>query len=458
MSFAMPDELWHAHGWEASPRKGHLSPESNDADGYAVPMTLPLFFDAVLFDLDGTLVATHRFWLQAARTGVRQGLECLGLERAVPTPAEWMSIVGLTSEEGFAKLFPELASEQRQVLQEACEVEQERLLKGGMGALMPGAEALLKRLGSAGLKLGIASNCGNYYLEQMQQTLGLGNYFDEAYCIDSPAIYNKGDMLERLLLDFGTRSAVMVGDRAGDRAAAWENGLPAVHCAFGFSGEGEGQGAEACIEDLGELWELLERRGRWITAILEQAGALGPAAKRPSLVLGITGDVASGKTLFARDVVRLLTHLGHSARCVSLDDFKSSRGPALGPGDFDLERLEQEVLGPHGESGGYLVLEGPYLLDPRLQSRLDRSIYLEVTEEVMWRRLTGLQAREKGLHALSDLRTGLIPAIQQHRQHYDPTRLADLLVEASNPLGPAVPSIAQESSQDSTRESTREIG
>lgn len=407
-------------------------------------MTMPLLFDAVLFDLDGTLVATHRFWLQAARTGVRQGLESLGLERAVPTPAEWMSIVGLTSEEGFAKLFPELSGEQRRVLQEACELEQERLLKGGMGALMPGAESLLERLGGSGVKLGIASNCGNYYLDQMRETLGLGNYFDEAYCIDSPAIYNKGDMLERLLLDFGTRSAVMVGDRAGDRTAAWENGLPAVHCAFGFSGEGEGEGAEAYIEDLGELWGLLERRGCWISAILEQVGALGSAARERSLVLGITGDVASGKTLFARDVVRLLTHLGHSARCVCLDDFKSSPGAALGPADFDLERLEQEVLGPHGESAGYLVLEGPYLLDPRLQSRLDLSIYLEVTEEVMWRRLMGLQARAKGIHALSELRTGLIPAVQLHRQHYDPSSLADLLVEASNPLGPALPSISPE--------------
>ena len=402
-------------------------------------MTRPLLFDAVLFDLDGTLVATDRFWLQAARTGTRAALEALGLERELPGPEEWMSIVGLTSEAGFAQLFPELSAEQQRTIEAACETEQARLLKSGMGALMPGAEALLKRLRQAGAKLGIASNCSHYYLEQMQRTLGLGPHFEEAHCIDTPGVADKGDMLERLLLSFGTRSAIMVGDRAGDRLAAWENGLPAVHCAFGFSDMGEGQGAEACIQDLGELWGVLERRGQWIEAVLEQAGALPESETEQAFVLGITGGVAAGKTLFARDVARLLEARGQTVRSVAMEDYRRSSGCARGPEDYDLERLDLEVLGPQQERGGYLVLEGPYLLDPRLQSRLDRSLYLETTEEVMWRRLTGLQGRQEGVDALAELRSGVVLATAEHRKHYAPEQLADLLVEASNPLGPEQP-------------------
>ena len=38
-------------------------------------------FDAVLFDLDGTLLATDRFWIPAARVGARRAFEELGLDR-----------------------------------------------------------------------------------------------------------------------------------------------------------------------------------------------------------------------------------------------------------------------------------------------------------------------------------------------------------------------------------------
>ena len=37
-------------------------------------------FRAALFDLDGTLIATDRFWIQAARVGARRAFQELGLE------------------------------------------------------------------------------------------------------------------------------------------------------------------------------------------------------------------------------------------------------------------------------------------------------------------------------------------------------------------------------------------
>src|SRR5690349_20809984 len=68
----------------------------------------PFLFDAVLFDLDGTLVATDRFWVDAARAGARRAFEELGLERAMPTAAEWMGMVGLPLEQAFDALFTDL--------------------------------------------------------------------------------------------------------------------------------------------------------------------------------------------------------------------------------------------------------------------------------------------------------------------------------------------------------------
>ena len=51
----------------------------------ADPTQSPKFaFDAVLFDMDGTLVATDRYWPQAAQEGAIRAFEELGLD-AQPT-------------------------------------------------------------------------------------------------------------------------------------------------------------------------------------------------------------------------------------------------------------------------------------------------------------------------------------------------------------------------------------
>ena len=80
-------------------------------------MSAPEFpFEAVLFDLDGTLLATDRFWVPAARVGAKRAFSELGLERAIPTAEEWMGLVGLPLAEGFDALFADPAPEQRQSL------------------------------------------------------------------------------------------------------------------------------------------------------------------------------------------------------------------------------------------------------------------------------------------------------------------------------------------------------
>src|SRR5438477_482957 len=71
-------------------------------------LTRSILFDAVVFDLDGTLVATDRFWIESAERGARRALAALGLTRALPTANQWLSLVGLPLEIGFRSLFPEL--------------------------------------------------------------------------------------------------------------------------------------------------------------------------------------------------------------------------------------------------------------------------------------------------------------------------------------------------------------
>jgi phosphoglycolate phosphatase-like HAD superfamily hydrolase len=423
-------------------------------------------FDAVLFDLDGTLVATDRFWVQAARTGARRAFLELQLDRAIPSAEEWMGLVGQPLDVGFEQLFGDLDPVQRRRVQEICVEEEHRLLDAGGAAWMPGGEAALATLAKAGVRIGIASNCSQSYLDHMLNVLGVARFAEEARCLDSPGVHNKGDMIASLLESFDTRSAVFVGDRVGDRDSAWSNSIPHVHCAFGFAGRGEEIEAQAVIEDLGELIPRLSKRAAWVDDCLERAG-LFRGSRRPNFSVAVTGLPLSGKSLFAREAVlacrargipAALAELNHWRREAAAED-NQREDPLDG---IDIERLRDELLLPLGrgdalsldllevdhlgiehprhlelESGGILFLVGEGLLDPRLAGDLERSLWLEVSEEEVLRRAAGREGRALGPGPLEALRSGRLARARTHRERYDPRRLADWVVEAENPLGPA---------------------
>lgn len=416
-------------------------------------MARPFLFDAVLFDLDGTLIATDRFWIEAAERGGRRAFARLGIQRELPTPQEWMSLVGVPMDAGFRRLFPDLSDEARaEVVRACCEEELAALERDGAPA-MPGAHDLLGTLLESGLRLGIASNCTSEYLERMLNSLGIRSLIGGAYCAESPGITSKADMLERLLVDLGVQSAVMVGDRASDRDAAWDNGLPHVHCAFGFAQGDEAVESEGCIEALADLEPLLRRRESWLRGHLHACGVL----ERPAQRIGITGPPAVGKSLFARDAARLLRAAGRPAEVLDLAVLATGHEPEVGTHDplsvaIDLERLQGEVLAPHErgeafdlpdgrrvEPGTTLLLDGPLLVGSRRRASLDALLVLEADQDVRLRRLRG-RDRRRGPGPLPAAEALESPADVLHRdlvRRFPPASNGAVVLDASNPLGPA---------------------
>jgi phosphoglycolate phosphatase len=419
-----------------------------------------ILFDGVVFDLDGTLVATDRFWVEAARTGARRAFAELGLARELPSGAEWMNLVGLPLAEGFTQLFPDLEPAQRALLMRRCVEEEERALRAGQAALLPGVEEALAELAGRGVRLGIASNCGRDYLRTMLVELGLERWVKDARCLDSPGMRSKTAMVGDLVETFGTRAVVMVGDRQGDRDAAWSNGLPHVHSARGFAQAGEDLACEAVIEDMGELVALLERRARWIERALGSLSLLGKGGARS---LGITGHSGSGKSLFARDVERVLRAHGRGAVVVALEDFQKPEADlsatSFWPLDRPLEHLQlgfdavellEAVVEPHaaGKTVEHrrgerliriapeevLLLEGLFLLHPLMRTRLDRVLQLVATENVCLRRIAGRDARA-GAEALMRVRRHFLPVQRAFDERVEPARSADLVLQAGNVLG-----------------------
>jgi phosphoglycolate phosphatase len=415
-------------------------------------MTRPFLFDAVLFDLDGTLIATDRFWIEAAERGGRRAFAQLGLERPLPTATEWMSLVGTPVEVGFRRLFPDLTDAQRGVILRACCDEELAALERDGAPSMPGAHDVLGRLLEAGVHLGIASNCTREYLDRMLVSLGIRSLVGGAYCAESPGITSKADMIERLLVDLEASAAVMVGDRASDRDAAWDNGLPHVHCAFGFAQGDESVESEGRIESLGELEALLRRRETWIEGLLGELQLF----ERPAQRVGITGPRAVGKTLFARDAARLLRAAGRPAEVLALDSFASGCEPQVGEPDplavaVDLERLQAQVLAPHErgqafelpdgrrvEPGTTLLLEGGLLLGSRRRASLDALLLLEAEPAVRLRRLRG-RDRRRGpgpLPPADALESPLDVLGRDLERRFPPEANGTVVLDVSSPLGP----------------------
>ena len=181
--------------------------------------------------------------------------------------------------------------------------------------------------------------------------------------------------------------------------------------------------------------------------------------------MGITGPPGAGRTLWARDAERLLRRRGIEARAVSLDWFQRPDAPPEGPGEehlddplsafWDVGTLFREILEPvaRGEAvdfpglpglpagatripaGGRVLLEGAYLSHPRLRVHLDRLVYMDVSEEVVLRRVAGRDGRLFGPEELMRLRARTLPLVRAFREAHPPEKTVDLVLPSDSALG-----------------------
>ncbi|MFT5197857.1 MAG: phosphoglycolate phosphatase-like HAD superfamily hydrolase [Planctomycetota bacterium] len=411
-----------------------------DANHYLDPVQSPNFpFDAVLFDLDGTLVATDRFWPDAARAGALRAFEALGIQRQLPTSEQWMSMVGMPLEQGFDRVFEDLAQDQRKRVLKACVEEEQSLLKEGRVGLLPGVSKTLQDLQDRGVAMGVASNCSQSYLDTMLEAGGLGQWVQEARCLETPGVRNKADMIQELLILFQTRSAVMVGDRAGDRHAAWANGVPHVHLTRGYADRGEGRGAEALLPGMDGLVPRLLQRASWLEGVLEELCLGGDSG-----VLLILGPMGAGKSLLARDLARTLEARGKSAQCFDMaalcaDSLQSLKHSELENGDLVLATVPraplQNLLNAAGP--GWKIVHGAFLQQPWVLRLADRVLHVSADPEVRARRIHGGALQERYPRLDREWALGPGAQLSQESQVRFPSQtIAHHSISGDNPLGP----------------------
>ena len=196
----------------------------------------------VIFDIDGTLLATDAFWLDVGRRAVSTVYARHGVHRELPANDRFLGAIGLPMVEFWQHVLPKEWHALGDEVEREAEDLEEVAFASGLGAMYPGARRLLDELHDAGRQLALASNCSRRYLDAFVRSFGLAPILLEARCADDPGITSKGDMLAGILATAGHRRAVMVGDRESDREAARVNRLPFVLFAGGFSSTKPGNG------------------------------------------------------------------------------------------------------------------------------------------------------------------------------------------------------------------------
>ena len=208
-------------------------------------------YDAVLFDLDGTLTCSEQGILQS----VRYAMDKLGAE--IPEGVDLRRVIGpplLDSFQNILGLPEERAREAMRLYREFFDREGMYLY-----TVYPHIRNILQMLREGGAYVAVATSKPTRPTRAILDHFGLTHYFDRIVGeSDDDHVVNKPELIRRALPD-KCRSAVMVGDRFYDIEGANANGIDSIGVEYGFGGAEEliHSGATHIVPDTEALRALL---------------------------------------------------------------------------------------------------------------------------------------------------------------------------------------------------------
>lgn len=182
--------------------------------------------DLVIFDVDGTLHDTFAWWYRVISKGLAQFAKATGLD--IPSPSEELaeSVVGMKDAGVWAPFLPEGEKHRWHDLRAVVLPMEVAEISSGKDYLFAGMRELLEHLRRLGVGTALASNCRSEYMQGFCEGQGLRALTDHQFCLDSPGIECKADMLRAAVAAWGAERPVMVGDRENDQEAAQDAGMP----------------------------------------------------------------------------------------------------------------------------------------------------------------------------------------------------------------------------------------
>jgi phosphoglycolate phosphatase len=205
-------------------------------------------FDAIVFDLDGTLWDTSI----SCAVGWNRVIDRHAIPFREITEHDVRGVAGRPHDECIRTVFDGLEERQVQTLIDETMIEDNDIVGQAGGVLYPGVGGGLPRFAQR-YPLYVVSNCQAGYIERFLQWSGFAQLFQDVECWGNTG-EAKTENLRRLIARNGLRAPVFVGDGEGDREAARANGVPFIHVAYGF---GRCERRERCVRSFAELEALL---------------------------------------------------------------------------------------------------------------------------------------------------------------------------------------------------------
>jgi phosphoglycolate phosphatase len=214
-------------------------------------------WQAVIFDVDGTLYQTERVAIPAFRRTF-ESLRREGLyQGAPPSEEKILSCFGMTIPELWETLLPDASMDVRDRANERLASYEIELMKEGEGRLYPSVVEVLSSLHKQKIRLYVASNGEERYVNTVLETTGIAPLIHKAYAAGTYKTEKKSELVALLLRAQNLQRAVMVGDRRSDIEAGRDHGLPTVGCDFGFADADELVDATVLIKRFDQLPDVL---------------------------------------------------------------------------------------------------------------------------------------------------------------------------------------------------------
>lgn len=208
-------------------------------------------YDAVLFDLDGTLTRSEEGITGCAR----YALEKMGL--SIPPDEDLRRFIGPPLYATFREYYGFSDAQSQQ----AVSYYRERYAVQGLyeNAVYPGIRSILNRLRKAGVWLGVSTGKPQGPTERILEHFGLSKFFDAVAGTKENDTDADKEQLIRQALPKKFERAVMVGDRRFDVEGAKAVGLHSIGVVYGYGSRDELQaaGADYVVDTVNELGDLL---------------------------------------------------------------------------------------------------------------------------------------------------------------------------------------------------------